>query len=159
MKKAWLVFSVMLVLLLTACSSNSGSGVSSEETSISDKSVVGEVTPIYEDDVISVSYEGLSEVDGIDATYINLNIVNHEDQQITVYMKDGYVNTLTVNVGSGIPMTIEAGKEAHNAFILMHGTSGDFPALNDITEVGFKLWVVDENTSTLLETNTIVVTP
>lgn len=89
MKKVWLVFSVMLVLLLTACSSNSGSGVSSEETSISDKSVVGEVTPIYEDNIISASYEGLSEVDGIDATYITLNIVNHEDQQITVYMKDG----------------------------------------------------------------------
>jgi len=154
MKKVWLILSLAAILLMSAC----GSGTTNENPSPSedDQAAVTEQT-IYEDDLISVTFQGLSEVAGIEATYIGLNVVNHSEHEITVYMKDGYVNDLMVNVGSGVPLTIAAGKQGNNAFILMHGTTGDFPAMEDITEVGFKLWVVDENTETLLDTDTIVV--
>lgn len=159
MRKFWLIGSLVIMLCLTACGSGSATTEPPAETGSATGEDVVEELPIYEDDLITVTFKGLSELDGIDATYLNLNVVNHGEQQITVYLKDGYVNDLMVTVGSGVPMTIEAGKQANNAFILMHGTSGDFPALVDITEVGFKLWVVDENTDTLLDTDTIVVTP
>lgn len=126
-----------------------------QQADISASESVNEV--LYQDDMITVSYVEIFEEPGVSGTcYVRLFVENNTDQAITVYPKDASVNGTMTQFLSGVPMTIEAGKNSQQPFFFTYSNLS-IDKMSDVKNLEFKLWVTDKDTNTLLETGALSV--
>ncbi len=87
---------------------------------------------------------------------MRLFVENNTDQAITVYPKDASVNGTMTQFLSGVPMTIESGKNSPQPFFFTYSNL-NIDKMSDVKNLEFKLWVTDKDTNTLLETGALSV--
>lgn len=105
----------------------------------------------FEDDYIKVSFVEWYEEPAVDEiSYLRLLVENKSDKNIMVYLKDVSVNNLMVNTGSGVPMVITPGKASQQPFIMYTEAAG-INSVDEISEISFKVVVLDNDTSEILE--------
>lgn len=145
MKKIVLIIMLAFSLCLTACGGTETQPVAESST---EKTAIE--TVLIDNDSVKVSFIEIFEEASIkDTCYLKLLVENKTSQKVTVYLKDAYVNDTSVQMLSGVPMDIEAGKKSQNPFIFT-GYEKD-----DVESVEFKVWVVDESMNTIDETDTV----
>lgn len=113
---------------------------------------------VYEDDFVSVYFCGTYEQPEIipDTCYFTLKVVNKTDGQIMVSPTNGCANDNMVTIASGAPLNINAGKTGQNAFFFNYSNLGidDISALETLE---FSLYIFDENTTVIDETENIMI--
>lgn len=145
-------FAVVLSIALAAMNHNeqpvAAAALAADSTSNSE-------VQLYEDDLVKISYVEVFEEKSVpDMCYLRLLVENKSDQEITVYLKDSSVNDTMVQMLSGTPMTIEAGKQSQQPFCFSYKNL-DVTQVSDISKIEFKAWIVDANTATLEETGNL----
>lgn len=117
-----------------------------------------ETKKIFEDNYVKVSFVELFDEKSVQgASYLKLLVENKADKNILVSLKNASVNDMTVNTGSGVPMTIPSGKSSQQPFILFTGAAG-INSSDEINKVSFKMLILDnDTTSTLEETDEMII--
>ena len=134
-KYLYLVFSFML-LGLCSCTVSSESELPTTETS---------AQTIYKDQYVEVKIEGVGELPSIDGmSAINLTLKNLGDEEITVLFMDSSVNGTMVQFVSGVPATMQGGKEIVYTLSFNNETAG-ISDYSEIDELEFSLSVNDAN--------------
>ena len=134
-KYLYLVFSFML-LGLCSCTVSSESEQPTTETS---------AQTIYKDQYVEVKFEGVGELPSIDGmSAINLTLKNLGDEEITVLFMDSSVNGTMVQFVSGVPATMQGGKEIVYTLSFNNETAG-ISDYSEIDELEFSLSVNDAN--------------
>lgn len=134
-KYLYLVFSFML-LGLCSCTVSSESEQPTTETS---------AQTIYKDQYVEVKFEGVGELPSIDGmSAINLTLKNLDDEEITVLFMDSSVNGTMVQFVSGVPATMQGGKEIVYTLSFNNETAG-ISDYSEIDELEFSLSVNDAN--------------
>ena len=134
-KYLYLVFSFML-LGLCSCTVSSESEQPTTETS---------AQTIYKDQYVEVKFEGVGELPSIDGmSAINLTLKNLGDEEITVLFMDSSVNGTMVQFVSGVPATMQGGKEIVYTLSFNNETAG-ISDYSEIDELEFSLSVYDAN--------------
>lgn len=111
---------------------------------------------LYSDDFFDIEYMKISK-DGItNQSYLQLKVTNKSNQKVTLMLDDVYVNDITVQSGTALPIELEPGKISTTPFILFSGNTG--LSVEDITKVEFKLTARDGNFNLVHTTNKITVT-
>ena len=87
---------------------------------------------------------------------MKFNVENKSDEKITVFPMDSYVNDSSVQMGSGVPMTIVAGKRSQNPFIVPYSNAG-VENMDAIEKIELKLMLMNESWKTIEETDVITV--
>ena len=100
---------LILSLALTACSETT-TPTTSTETETADTSEV-----VYEDDTLTVTFKGVSEVAG--QIGMSFTLDNNGADEITVLPIKGSVNGVMVQFVSGTPATILPGKTANQVWM------------------------------------------
>lgn len=114
---------------------------------------------VYKDDVVSVDFIKVADsiITGNFELYIKAQ--NKSDKAITVYLKDVSINGSMVEVGSGAPCDVIAGADRTHSFFGRLDLAGVNSA-EEINQITFKVWVVDEEFNTILTTTDLeVITP
>lgn len=143
MKKILIVLcAVMLGSSLAACGGSESDSISDQE--IAETEIVGQI--IYEDNIFKATYLGISEISGV--VMLNVRLENKTDSEITVYPTDSSVDDTMVQFTSGVPATMQGGKNLTQSWII-----GSVPT----ERVEFSMWVCDENTTTLVQTDIITI--
>lgn len=147
MKRIVAVMFMILAIGLTGCGSNGTTVVDTEKQEVE----------VYEDDYIKVSYIEIFEEKSVQgACYLKFNVENKSDEKITVYPIDSYVNDSSVQMGSGVPMTIEPGKQSQNPFYIPYSNAG-VENMDAIEKIELKLMLMNESSETIEETDVITV--
>lgn len=143
MKK--ITFALIFIIIFTLCACSSETLV--EE---SKKEQIAEIV-LLDDEIIKVSFMKLFEEDTVKGTsYLQFKVENKTDNTITVCATDCYVNDTQTQIGSGVPMTIDGGKNSENPFIV-------FSELDTIEKLEIRLMILDENFSEIETTDSISV--
>lgn len=146
-KYLYLVFSFML-LGLCSCTSPSESKQSTTETS---------VQTIYKDQYVEVKFEGVGELPSIDGmSAINLTLKNLGDEEITVLFMDSSANGTMVQFVSGVPATMQGGKEIAHTLSFNNETAG-ISDYSEIDKLEFSLSVNDANFSEISRSELLTV--
>lgn len=146
-KYLYLVFSFML-LGLCSCAVPSESEQPITETS--------EQT-IYKDQYVEVKFEGVGELPSIDGiSAINLALKNLGDEEITVLFMNSSVNGTMVQFVSGVPATMQGGKEIVYTLSFNNEIAG-ISDYSEIDELEFSLSVNDTNFSEISRSELLVV--
>lgn len=144
MKKLFVViFTLILVLSLVACSNSSELAHSStlqEETGVNEEQI------IYEDDTLKATYLGVSETSGV--VVMNVQLENKTDSEISVLPMDSSVDGTTVQFTSGTLATIQGGKIFNQGWIIEN-----MPTDN----IEFSMSICDENMNELTRTDILTV--
>lgn len=145
-----ITFTVVLTVVLAL-----GGNDSQAQAQQASSSNASATSVLYQDDVITVSYVEIFEEPSISGMcYVRLLVQNNSDQAITVYPKDASVNGTMTQFLSGVPMSIEVGKKSQQPFFFNYANAG-IDKLSDVSNIEFKLWVVDKNTNTIGETGAL----
>ena len=100
---------------------------------------------IYKDQYVEVKFEGVGELPSIDGmSAINLTLKNLGDEEITVLFMDSSVNGTMVQFVSGVPATMQGGKEIVYTLSFNNETAG-ISDYSEIDELEFSLSVNDTN--------------
>lgn len=137
------IFILILVLSLVACSNSSESAHSStppEETGVDEEQI------IYEDDALKATYLGVSETSGV--VVMNVQLENKTDSEISVLPMDSSVDGVTVQFTSGTLATIQGGKIFNQGWII-----GNMPTNN----IEFSMSICDKNMNELAQTDILTV--
>lgn len=146
-KYLYLVFSFML-LVLCSCAVPSESEQSITETS---------EQAIYKDQYVEVKFEGVGELPSIDGmSAINLALKNLGDEEITVLFMDSSVNSTMVQFVSGVPATMQGGKEIVYTLSFNNEIAG-ISDYSEIDELEFSLSVNDTNFSEISRSELLTV--
>lgn len=146
-KYLYLVFSFML-LVLCSCAVPSESEQSITETS---------EQAIYKDQYVEVKFEGVGELPSIDGvSAINLALKNLGDEEITVLFMDSSVNGTMVQFVSGVPATMQGGKEIVYTLSFNNEIAG-ISDYSEIDELEFSLSVNDTNFSEISRSELLTV--
>lgn len=146
-KYLYLVFSFML-LVLCSCAVPSESEQSITETS---------EQAIYKDQYVEVKFEGVGELPSIDGmSAINLALKNLGDEEITVLFMDSSVNGTMVQFVSGVPATMQGGKEIVYTLSFNNEIAG-ISDYSEIDELEFSLSVNDTNFSEISRSELLAV--
>lgn len=149
MKRAkYLIVAVLSMAILAFTAGCEIPEDASSEVSGSGESSGSEGQVLVDNDVVKVIFTEIYEEPSIEnACYLRWMVENKSDKKITVYLKDAYVNDTFVQMLSGIPMTIEPGKKSRIPYFFTGY------AIDNVNSLEFKVWVKDENSSTLVETD------
>lgn len=152
-----LVISIFFAITIISSIFNSGNKVTDNvNNSDTEKESVDQKNSIlYSDDFFDIEYMNLSNAPGVTATYLQLKITNKNTQEATLMLDDVYVNDISIESGTGMPIELESGKISTTPFILFTGNTG----LNaeDITKIEFILKGYDKNFNTIHTTNKIII--
>ena len=156
MKKMLSLFLIFTILFsVSACSDSGAESEDNPEESSASVSDTSQV--VYEDEYAKVTFVELYEVSSVpDTGYIRLIFENKSDQEITIYPKDTAVNDTAVMYASGFPGTMQAGENFNQSWFFTFANAG-ISELSEVEKLKFSLWIVDENTETLVETERIEV--
>ena len=147
MKRILLAVVILSVVIFTI-------GCSTGETSDNGSSEILEQV-LVDNDVVKVTYLKLFEEPSIPETcYIQLKVENKSDKTLTIYPKDAYVNGTSVVIGSGIPMELVTGKNSQTPFFFTYKNLG-ITSIDEIQNVEFKIWAMDEDFETVIETDVL----
>ena len=146
-KYLYLVFSFML-LVLCSCAVPSESEQSITETSEQAN---------YKDQYVEVKFEGVGELPSTDGmSAINLALKNLGDEEITVLFMDSSVNGTMVQFVSGVPATMQGGKEIVYTLSFNNEIAG-ISDYSEIDELEFSLSVNDTNFSEISRSELLTV--
>ncbi len=114
---------------------------------------------IYTDSDIKVSFIKVAEASeygvNVTACYIYLKVENIGTQKYTVMLQDAYANDSAVTVMSGLPMTLEPGKNSKQPFAF--GYNEILNSADEVEKLDFKIILYDDNFSTIKTTQNITV--
>lgn len=112
---------------------------------------------LFENENLKVSFIEIFEMPELVGTcYLLLNVENKSDKVVTTYLKDSYVNDTAQMIGSGVPMTLEPGKNSQTPFFFGYSSLG-IESKDEIKKIEFKVWLTDDNYDTVVETETLVI--
>lgn len=157
MKKVLAILcSAFIALSTAACGENSASNSAASVSSASSVSNLASETTsksVYSDSMIDVEFKGLSNQSGLDGElFIGLTVKNKSSKDITVALKDVYIDDAMMQTGSGVPLKILPGKSGTGVFFGKNSTKPD-----DIKKIGFKVYLLDDSTNHLETTKQIEV--
>lgn len=115
----------------------------SDDTTNNSTSITEENKVAYTDDYFTIEYVELYEVDGVTAMYLTLEITNNSEEKVTLSLDDVYINDISVESGTGMPIELEAGKISRSPFIIFSGNTG--LSADDVEKIELKLKGFDEN--------------
>lgn len=153
MKKILLEVIILTMVVFMVSCSNGDMSVSGEA---SNNEVVETTEQVLVDnDVIKVTYIKLFEESTIPETcYLQLKVENKSDKTLTIYPKDAYANGTAIIIGSGVPMELATGKNSQTPFFFTYKNLG-ITGVDEIQNVEFKLWAVDDDFETVIETDVL----
>lgn len=126
-----LILSVVMVVSLAGC-------LDIEEATTESGKVAHQGETILDTDQVKVVVKDVYTVDGINLVYFKLEAQNKSNKEFTVMLNKCSVNDYNVECGSGMPMTIEAGKKKVNAFSLFTQDT-DVKSVEDIENITFNI--------------------
>lgn len=151
------IFIVIIIALLVGCSDSpptNGEGANNATIQENQKEIV-----ILDNEVITATYRGVTDMPDIGYFYVKVNIENKTDKEIWVTLESADVDGETIPlITTGIPVHIRSG----NSYLASYG----FPTLNlsinsvkDAKEATFKIVVRDKENimDTIFESNLITV--
>jgi hypothetical protein len=170
MRKLLVALVVLCLFTLTACADVStlasteskapGQAVPSSASSagpLKAPESQAEAKAVYEDKLISVWFIKKYDISYMPSMfYFDIKVDNKTDQKISVYPDDAYVNSTTFSVYSGEPMDIQPKTNRTHTFFGQYEGTG-IKSSSQITKLGFKLYLMDENTHDIETTKTIEV--
>lgn len=152
MKKLLALMLALGMLVLCGCDTT--------DTQSGDKSTATNTATtkaLYEDDNVKVSFVEIFEMPELVGTcYLRLKVENKSDKTVTVSLKDSYVNDTAQMIGSGVPMELAPGKNSQAPFFFGYSNLG-ISSKDEIEKIEFKVWLMDDNFDTVVETKTLVV--
>ena len=156
MKKICIVAILLSVLMLFGCgeSSDASAAVAQSESAAEQEIVVQE---LIADDIIEASFVKVFEEDSVQgACYLQLNVINKFDREITVMITDVYLNGTQAFGGSGVPMTIAVGKNSQNPFFISYSNT-NITELEQVETIEFKLMITGDDNNTIETTASILI--
>ena len=158
MKKLLAMVLVFGLFMLSGCG---GSGTSSGDTNANQNENGSQNTAkeqlLYEDENVKVSFIELYEEPSLPGNaYLRLKVENKSDKTVTVSLKDSYVNDMAQMMGTGVPIKLAPGKSSQQPFFFGYGNLG-ITTKDEITKIEFKVWLMDDNYNTVVETESLVV--
>lgn len=145
--------SACIVLSVSACESSDTSNSASAASPTSNAASTNVSKKVYSDSTMDVSFDGLSNQAGLDGEmFIGLTVKNKSSKDITVALKDVYIDNAMMQTGSGVPLKILPGKSGTGAFFGKNSTKPD-----DVKKIGFKVYLLGESASHLETTKQIEV--
>lgn len=136
---------------------NSSNNDSREDSKDKDSSKESKEQLLYEDDDVKVTFIEIFEVPELKGTcYLRLKVKNKSDKNVTVYLKDSYVNDTAQMIGSGTPMELAPGKSSQTPFFFGYTNLG-ITSKNEIEKIEFKVRLMDDDFDTVVETESLVV--
>lgn len=146
-----------ICLIFVGCSdgayalSNANTTVQSSSSLSSEKGT----NVAYHDSIISLSFIGKKDMPELKGMFfLDVMAENKSGEEITVALKDVYINDKMVAVGSGVPLTLLPGKSKAQSFFGKYEGTG-ITSANGIKKVGFKITVLDKSSNTLETTKPI----
>jgi hypothetical protein len=113
---------------------------------------------IYSDNLIAMSFVQKYDMSGMKGEFFfSVKAENKSSKKITVYLQDAYLNNSMVQIGSGVPLDLLAGKNSVHSFFGKYEGTGASNA-NEIKKIGFKICVMDENSKIIETTNPVEIT-
>lgn len=146
------LFIIIISAILIGGSDTTGDANSNTNTPAS---VEQENNILYSDDFFDIEYMKLSDAQGITASYLQLKVTNKNAQKLMLLLDDVYVNDISIESGTGMPIELESGKISTSPFVLFTGNTG----LNaeDITKIEFKLKGYDDSFNVVHTTSKILI--
>ena len=140
-----MLLSLMLCVFAVACDGDSVTQPDAEDT-----------MNIYNDENISVDFVKISNSVVSGNFELHIKAQNKTSEDVTLYLKDVTINGSAVEVGSGVPCDIVAGANRTHGFIGRLDLAGVSSA-DEVTEITFKVWLVDGNFNTILTTKDLLI--
>lgn len=115
-----------------------------------------DATVSFSGDYFDAKYIKCSAQDGVSGCfYVIIDITNKGSASCTYLLSDVYVNDYHCESGTALPITALPGKSVKGSFIVFCETP-----LSDVSNVNFKLSVMDSDTMSLTESSsTVSITP
>lgn len=110
---------------------------------------------LYSDEFFDIEYMKLYDNELVSTSYLQLKVTNKSNQKVTLMLDDVYVNDITVQSGTALPIELEPDKISTTPFILFSGNTG-FSA-KDITKIEFSLKGYDDSMNVIHKTQKITV--
>lgn len=153
---------LLSMLVLSACggtsnpsigdSTNGGTEDQNQGDSQSTKEQV-----LVDNDVVKVTFIEIFEMpELVNTCYLRLKVENKTDKTVTVYLKETYVNDMAQMMGTGVPITLAPGKSSQQPFFFGYGNLG-ITSKDEIQKIELKVWLMDDNSDTVVETESLVV--
>jgi hypothetical protein len=148
---ACVVIALIAFFACVAILMSGGDGESPTRETQSESSQASQTTDsvVFEGSSATVTYQGVSESPGVSGCFLlNLTIENTGEQEEVIYLSDVYVDDVSANTGTGMPVEVSPGKKANGAFIIFSET-----ALSDIQTVEYKVTIANSETYNPIETS------
>lgn len=159
MKKFIIILLAVSLLVLSSCDSitTSGEGTSTDTTADTPSPSESNEEVLYEDAVVKVTFMEIFELpELVGSCYLRLKVENKSDKNVTVYLKDTYVNDTAQLMGSGVPMVLAPGKNSQAPFFFGYTNLG-ISSKDEVKKIEFKVWLMDDNSDTVVETEPLIV--
>lgn len=159
MKKFIVILLAASLLVLSGCDSitTSGEGTSTDTTTDASSPSESNEEVLYEDEVVKVTFMEIFELpELVGSCYLRLKVENKSDKNVTVYLKDTYVNDTAQLMGSGVPMVLAPGKNSQAPFFFGYTNLG-ISSKDEVKKIEFKVWLMDDNSDTVVETESLIV--
>ena len=159
MKKFLTVMLLIGALMLSGCETTvaSGEGGGADTTTDTQSLINSEEEVLFENEIVKVAFVEIFEAPGVVGTcYLRLKVENKSDKTVTVYLKDTYVNDSAQLIGSGVPMVLAPGKNSQSPFFFGY-TNLDISGKDDVKKIEFKVFLLDGDSNTVLETESLSV--
>ena len=148
---------VIAMLALGGCDSQDIADKPTETPSQSESQSETTVQVLVDNDLVKVSFVEIYEEPSLPGNcFLRLKVENKSDKTVTVSLKDSYVNDTAQMIGSGMPMTLAPGKNSQTPFFFGYGNLG-ISSKDEIEKIEFKVWLMDDNFDTVIETESLVV--
>lgn len=153
MKKFAMILCATLFLFGISSCSVGGNG---QENQVQEPEQSAEPTAIYTGDGLTIYYGDTYSVDGVSGcVYLSLNIENTGNSACTYVLSNVYIDDVSCDTGSGVPISADSGKTASGAFILFTDK-----AVEDMSEIEFTVEARNSETFDVLYTSdTMTISP
>ena len=148
---------VMVMLTLVGCDGSSTTENPTETPSQGESQSGTNEQVLVDNDIVKVTFIEIYEEPSLPGNcFLRVKVENKSDKTVTVSLKDSYVNDTAQMIGSGVPMTLAPGKNSQTPFFFGYANLG-ISSKDEIEKIEFKVWLMDDNYDTVVETDTLVV--
>ena len=110
---------------------------------------------LYSDDFFTIEYIKLHDASVINTCYLQLKVTNNSTQKVTLLLDDVYVNDISVESGTAMPIMLESHKISQTPFILFTGNTG--LSAEEITKIEFQMNGYNESMDVIHTTPKIII--